>query len=141
LKYHRDGAGATVCVTSWREGDTEHLALKVNGKPDAGTKADVSTQLLLGHLPLLLRPDSQRALVIGLGSGMTCGAVLQHSPIQQVDAVEISPEVVEAARLFSAHNHDALNSPRLRVIVEDAKSFLAITGHAYDVIISEPSNP
>lgn len=140
LVYYRDGAGATVSVHIPPE-HPEALFLKVNGKTDAGTADDMATQLLLGHLPLLLRPASTNALVVGLGSGITAGAVAAHPSVQRVDVVEISPEVVEASRLFAAHNRQVLADPRVRVTVDDAKSFLLLSGTRYDVIISEPSNP
>jgi spermidine synthase len=141
MKMYRDGAGSTVSVHGYRQGTNDHLALKVNGKTDASTANDVSTQLLSGHIPMLLRPQSQRALVIGLGSGMTCGAVMRHPTIQQLDAVEISPEVVEGARLFGPFNDRVLDNPRVRLVIEDAKSFMLMTEQKYDIIISEPSNP
>jgi spermidine synthase len=141
LRFYRDGAGATVTVNAFRSGGAEHLNLKVNGKSDASTAEDMPTQLLLGHLPMLLCPHSERALVIGLGSGMTCSAVARHPSIRRIDAVELSPEVVEAARLFDKFTGGILDDPRVRVVVDDAKSFLEIAAEAYDVIISEPSNP
>jgi spermidine synthase len=141
LKFHRDGAGSTVTVVSRLENGKEHMGLKINGKADASTGVDVATQRLLGHIPMLLRPESQHALVVGLGSGMTCSAVARHPTIQQIDAVEISPDVVEAARLFAEYNDGFWTNPRVRIVVEDAKSFLKITPTKYDVIISEPSNP
>lgn len=141
LKFHRDGSGSTVTVVSRLENGKEHMGLKVNGKADASTGMDLPTQRLLGHIPMLLRPESRRALVVGLGSGMTCSAVARHSSIQQIDAVEISPDVVEAARFFADYNDRFWTNPRVHIIVEDAKSFLKITPTKYDVIISEPSNP
>jgi predicted membrane-bound spermidine synthase len=139
--YYRDGAGSTVSVDRTMAGGKEHLSLRVNGKPEAGTMNDVVTQLLLGHIPMFLRLDAKQALVIGLGSGMTGGAVMRHPQVEHLDVVEISPEVVQAARLFAAHNGGILDNPRARVVVEDARSFLRTTDRKYDVIISEPSNP
>ncbi|MBL9139182.1 MAG: fused MFS/spermidine synthase [Verrucomicrobiales bacterium] len=144
VRFHRDGAGATVAVhgfTNTTSGGTE-FTLRVNGKPDASTRGDLSTQLLLGHIPLLLRTNAQDVMVIGIGSGVTCGAVLEYPEVRRVDAVEISPEVRDAARtLFAPHNRGALDNPRLEVVLDDAKSFLKASGREYDVIISEPSNP
>src|SRR5207249_3644231 len=114
--------------------------LAVDGKVDATSGADMLTQRLLGHLPLLLHPAPRRACVIGLGSGVTVGSVLAH-PVRQVDAVEISPEVVEAARLFGRFNRAALDDPRLRLRVADGRNHLLLTDRRYDVIVSEPSNP
>ncbi len=122
--------------------DASHRYLLVNGKPDASTlPADRVTQKMLGHVgPLLAESPTKRALVIGVGSGLTLGSILTH-PVEQVDAVEIAPGVIDAARVFGDDNGHALDDPRVAVHVDDARSFLAFPGAPYDVIISEPSNP
>lgn len=141
LAYYRDGAGSTVSVLEYPRPAETNYALKVNGKTDASTGADMTTQVLLGHIPLLLKPDSTKALVIGLGSGVTAAAVTLHPPLQRVDVVEISREVVEGARVFRGVNRDVHQHPKVRIIVDDAKSHLLSTTDTYDVIVSEPSNP
>jgi spermidine synthase len=141
LVFHRDGAAATVSVNAFNDGVSEQLVLRVNGKPDASTSGDMATQLLLGHLPLLMHPQSSRVLVVGLGGGITSGAVLQHPSVARVDTVEIAPEVADAARLFAKWNHGALDDPRLKLMIEDARSVLQRPGDPYDVVVSEPSNP
>ncbi len=138
--YHRDGAGASVSVLR-NLLVTNGLYLKVNGKTDASMPNDASTQLLLGHVPMFLRPEATNVLVIGLGSGMTAGAVAAHPTPQRIDVVEILPEVLEAAEWFAPHNRRVLEDPRVRVTVDDAKSFLLMNDRRYGVIISEPSNP
>lgn len=141
LKFATDGASSSVVVLSAHDGQKEVLALKVNGKSEASTGLDVSTQVLIGHIPMLLRPQSRHALVVGLGSGMTASAVARHPSIQRLDVVEISPDVVEAARFFAEHNDRVHENPRVRIVLDDAKSFLRTTTNRYDVLISEPSNP
>jgi predicted membrane-bound spermidine synthase len=143
LDFYRDGAGSTVSVNSFTGASGgRYLTLKINGKADASTLVpDMSTQLMLGHTPMLLRPNSQSALVIGLGSGITCGAIAAHPSIRRLDAAEISPDVAQAARLFASENRRVLNDPRFHLFVEDAKSFLQTTPQTYDLIVSEPSNP
>ena len=143
LRFHRDGAGSTVTVlSSVQQGGQENLILRVNGKTDATSIGDASTQALLAHVPLLTKPNSSDVLVVGLGSGMTVGSALRHPDVKRVDVVEISPEVVEATRRFFApFNHGALEDPRTHLVIEDAKAFLKSTPQRYDVVISEPSNP
>src|SRR5262249_28494870 len=85
--------------------------------------------------------EAERCLIIGLGSGMTCSAVACHPSIRSLDAVEISPEVVAAARLFAAHNAPDLEDPRWWPSVDAAKTYLELPDRTYDIIISEPSNP
>ena len=136
--FHADGPHATATVV---ESDG-YRTLRVNGKPDASTGRDMRTQVLAGHLPALLLPGpARRAMVIGVGSGTSVGAVAMH-PGVSVDAVEIEPQVVRAARdWFKEWNHNALDRPNVRVHVEDAKTFMLLSREPYDLIVSEPSNP
>jgi len=136
LAYYREGAEVTVSVK--RVGGT--LSLAVDGKVDATSGSDMLTQRLLAHLPLLLHPAAQEACVIGLGSGVTAGSALAH-PLRRLEVVEISPEVVEAARLFGRFNRGVLEDPRLVLRVADGRNHLLLSDRRFDVIISEPSNP
>lgn len=134
--FFREDAGATVSVE--RRG--ANLILRVNGKPDASLALeDMLTQRLLGHYPMLFHPDPRRVMIVGLGSGITAGAVLQH-PIEALTVAEISSGVVEASRLFEQANHAYWRDPRLRLRVEDARNVLLVEPGQYDVVISEPSN-
>jgi predicted membrane-bound spermidine synthase/tetratricopeptide (TPR) repeat protein len=137
LLYYKDDRDTTVTVAQGKEGE---LYLKVNGKTDASSRGDLPTQLLLAHVPLLLKPDAKQVLVVGLGSGITAGSALRY-PLQRLDLVEISGGVVEAADFFKEHNYHVLQDARLHLHLEDAKTFLRLSPRLYDVIISEPSNP
>ncbi len=136
LLFYRDGISSTVSVHR----EDERLLLKVNGKTDAGTGGDMPTQLLLGHLPLFFHPAARDILVIGLGSGVTVGAITQH-PVRNIKVVEIEPAVVEAAAFFNKYNRNALADPRVELVIADGRNVLRSTDKKYDVITSEPSNP
>ncbi|MGH9329754.1 MAG: spermidine synthase, partial [Vicinamibacterales bacterium] len=136
LLYYREGAAGTVSVRK----TAASVAMAIDGKVDASNDADMLTQRLLAHLPLVLHPAPREVAIIGLGSGVTAGSALAHG-VARVDVLEISPEVVEASAHFTADNRDALRDPRLRLIVGDGRSHLALGARIYDVIISEPSNP
>jgi spermidine synthase len=137
LLFFKEGLNAVVSVKKTTDGD---LVLEINGKADATAKSDAATQLMLGHLPLLLHQSAEDALIIGLGSGMTLGAVERY-PVKAVDVVEIERAVVEASKYFQDFTGDALNDQRVSLIVADGRNHLALTHKQYDVIISEPSNP
>ena len=94
-----------------------------------------------GHLPMLLHPNARRVLVIGFGTGTTAGTVGADYPDASVDCVELSATVVRAERHFRDSNRDVMNNPRVTVIVEDARNYLACTDKQYDVIISDPPQP
>ena len=134
-----EDANATVLAI----GNDEAALLAVNTKPDASVSldgSDMSTQQFLAHVPALLSERRETALVIGYGSGVTAGSLLQH-PFEHVDVVEISPAVLGAHPVFAPFNHDALADPRVEVFAEDGRNFLRTVPRRYDVITSEPSNP
>jgi spermidine synthase len=136
ILFFKEGLNATISVHQEGRG----LFLRTNGKTDASNNLDMHTQLMSGHIPLFLGPGSKRVLVIGMGSAVTAGAVARH-PVEHIDVVEIEPAVVEAAAFFEKENHNVLQDSRLKVIIADGRNFLLSTPAAYDVIISEPSNP
>ncbi|MGH9385364.1 MAG: fused MFS/spermidine synthase [Vicinamibacterales bacterium] len=136
LLFYQEGASGTVAVR--RLAGTVSLA--IDGKVDASNAGDMLTQRLLAHLPLLLHPNPQRVAILGLGSGVTLGSALTHSPAEAL-VLEISPEVVSASRFFDEENHRALENPRSRLIVGDGRTHLLFGREQYDVIVSEPSNP
>ena len=134
--YYRDGAVATVSVKRL----TGSLSLAIDGKVDASTSGDMLTQKLLAHIPILLHGDPKEICIIGLGSGVTLASALTHA-VDGVDVLEISPEVVEASRLFTAGTSAPIDDPRTHLIVADGRTHLALSTKRYDVIVSEPSNP
>ncbi len=136
LQFYAEGASATIAVKRL----TGTITLTVDGKTDASNRGDMLTQKLAAHLPLLLHDGPRQVAVIGLGSGVTVGAALTH-PVTQVDVVELAPEVVQASWHFAAENRRALDDPRTRLVVGDGRSHLLLARRAYDVIVSEPSNP
>jgi len=136
--FYKEGRVATVMVT---ESSTGVLSLKIDGKTDAGTGGDMGPQLLAGHLPMLVHQNPEEVLLIGLGSGISLGAVEQHAELKSIEAVEIEPVVVEAAEYFFEANNEAMKDPRLEMIVGDGRNYTLMTDKKYDVITAEPSNP
>ena len=135
--YYKEGISTTVSVQRiGRNG----VALRVNGKIDASSLADQSTQIGLAALPMIFHPKPDEVMVIGWGSGMTAGAALKF-PVKKVTAIELEPAVLEATRWFTPFNFQPRKDPRLQIIYNDGRNHLSTTKKNYDVIISEPSNP
>jgi len=141
ILFYEDAADATVTVETTAGQHTNRvLGLRVNGKVDASSEGDMATQHLLAHLPLLARPESTDVFVLGLGSGVTAGAVLGH-PVERLTVAENCEPVLRGAQFFEPWNRRVLHNPRTRVWLEDARTVLKLSPQTYDVIISEPSNP
>ncbi len=138
--FFKEGTTATVGVVRSSTPLGVNNSLYINGKVDASSVGDLPTQVLLAEIPMILHPEPDTVLVVGLGSGVTAGSVLRH-PVASLETVEISPEVIEASKYFEHVNGSPLNDRRSRVFVDDALSFLKLSSSRYDVIISEPTNP
>jgi len=136
--FRRQGFYGQVTVTRTQD----DLYLKHNGKTDASTNTtDSFAQYLLGHLPLLLHPRPERVVNIGLGGGLTLGAIASHPEPREIVQVELDPLVVDATRTwFADANHRALEDPRVRLVIDDGRSFIERGTEKFDVIISEPPN-
>jgi predicted membrane-bound spermidine synthase len=145
ILFAKDGKTATVHLVQY----TDATSLRTNGKSDGSIVldreltrgSDEITMVLTAALPLALNPDTRRAAVIGIGTGLTTHTLLQSLAIERVDTVEIEAAMAEAARGFMPRNSGAFADPRGRLLIDDAKSFFSASGARYDLIISEPSNP
>jgi spermidine synthase len=141
IVFYEDAPDATVSVEHGDGvGAPNDFGLRINGKADASSRGDLCTQLLVGHLPMLARPDARDVFILGLGSGITAGAILAH-PVSQVTVGENCEPVVRAAQFFTPWNRGVLTNPLVRVSVEDARTVLKLSPQLYDVIITQPSNP
>ena len=134
LLYYKEGTSATVAVPASADG-TKRLA--INGAITAhASYDDLRVHRMLAYLPMLLQENPKNALVIGLGMGVTAQSLI-HPAMDEVDCVELCPEVVDAAaQCFREENDDVLENPKLNLIIEDGRSYLAITNKKYDIITS-----
>jgi spermidine synthase len=139
LMFYEDGLSASVTVFEVPGGER---FLRINGKTDASSVTDMMPQLLQGYLPLLLHNASPKsALVIGLGSGVTSGALATSTDLKTIRCVEIEPAVARAQVFFSDVNKNVTRDKRFHLLFTDARQFLSSNKEKFDVITSEPSNP
>ena len=133
--FYREGVGATVHVVAGGQGVR---MMAVDGHAIGGVRFGVDEkERLLAHLPYLIGGPHPRALTIGLGSGITAGAMAFHPGTEILDVVEIVPGVVEGARFFDRANRGILDDPRARIFITDGVAWLRSQREAYDLIVSD----
>ena len=137
LTYFNEDVGGTVTIEQFPSFRT----ISINGVNVAGTHlAFETTQKLQAHLALLLHRDPRRVLQIGFGSGGTAYAITRH-PVAQVDCVEITAAVLKARDQFREVNHGVTDDARVRVRIDDARSYLVACTNRYDAILSDSIHP
>jgi spermidine synthase len=101
-------------------------------------------QEMQAHIGSFMRPAARTALVLGSGYGITAGAFTVNPRIEHIDAVEILPAMVTAADRFQPYNRGFHRNPRVQVVVDDGRHFLARNQNRYDIIsvnITDPHLP
>ncbi|HKC26220.1 MAG TPA: methyltransferase, partial [Thermoanaerobaculia bacterium] len=135
--FFREGRDATIGVTQ-----TPNVrSLVVNGHPDGSDSQDMSTEVMLGVIPLAAHPRPESVLVIGFGTGVTARAAVRVPETKRVDVLEIERAVLDAAPFFAHVNGGVEKDPKVTLVRDDARAFLAAPPRKWDAIISEPSNP
>ena len=137
--YAAEGAASTVGVHIAPNG---YSNFHVSGRVEASNNPnDLRTERLIGHLSGLLHPHPESVLVVGLGAGITAGSLTLYPEVKRIVICEIEPRVVGAANQFSKENYAALSNPKVQIVFDDARHFLATTREKFDIITSDPIHP
>jgi spermidine synthase len=97
---------------------------------------------MLGHFTTLVPADPRSVLVIGMGAGVTAGAVSIDPRVERVTIAEIEPLVPEVvSEYFSEHNFGVAANPRVHIRIDDGRHFLLTTDETFDAITSDPLDP
>ena len=138
--YVDEGRISSVAVSTLPGG---YRYFHVGGKVVASNEPiDMRLQRMLAHLPALVHPDPKSVLIVGFGAGVTAGSFVRYPGIERIVICEIEPRVTDTAGLyFKNENYDVLNDPRVEVIYDDARHFIANTEETFDVITSDPIHP
>ncbi|QAZ39796.1 polyamine aminopropyltransferase [Methylibium sp. Pch-M] len=131
-----------VVVTSGSAG----VRLFLNGNLQFHSRDEYRYHEALVHPAMAAHGAPKRVLVLGGGDGMAVREVLKHPAVEHVTLVELDPAMT---RLFSteplltALNGDALKSPKLTIVNDDAFGWLDRHDALFDVIVvdfPDPSN-
>ncbi|MDD4872932.1 MAG: fused MFS/spermidine synthase, partial [Kiritimatiellae bacterium] len=138
LLLYDEGLSSTASVS---KSEDEGISFCIDGKTEADTTPrGMMLQRMMGHLPMLFHPDPRRVLNIGLGAGVTLGALACY-PAEHVEAVEIEPVVQKVALLWQNFNHCVLSRTNVLITINDGRNHLFATARKYDVITADPFEP
>jgi spermidine synthase len=137
--FYQEGIGSTVKVFRDKRGDK---VLSIDGFPVAGTTPGMrDAQETLGNYPMLLSAvPSPRVNLIGFGAGGASWEALQYD-VSAVDCVELVQGVIDASPWFAEVNHDVVQRPEYRLIMNDGRNYALMTDQRYDVISVDATSP
>jgi predicted membrane-bound spermidine synthase len=140
--FQGESAGGSVVVLEQSTPRGSFRRLYIDGVSNSGdTLTSLRYMRLQALLPLLIhRGEPRAALVVGLGTGITAGALLTDPGLERREVIELLPAVVRAAPLFHG-NLGAAADPRLRIRLGDGRLELLRDPQAWDVLTLEPPPP
>jgi spermidine synthase len=137
--WYEEGADATLAITQSRRGNR---LLDINGSVTAAdTFTDVVVHKMLAHLPAIFHPAPRRALVIGLGLGVTAHSLAAYPELTRLDVIELVEDERKSASFFAHVNGNVLDDPRLRLVIGDGRDYAGTTDERYDVISFNAVHP
>ena len=138
--YVGEGTHASLAVSRETNGV---LSYHNAGKIQASSfPQDMRLQRMLGHFTTLVPDDPSSVLVIGMGAGVTAGAVSIDPRVDKVTIAEIEPLVPEVvSEYFSDHNFAVADNPKVQFRIDDGRHFLLTTDETFDAITSDPLDP
>jgi spermidine synthase len=138
--YLAEGATASIAVTEGVGGAKQfHIAGKVEA---SDMDVDMRLERMLGHVPALFHPQPRSVLIVGVGAGVTAGALSIHPEVERIVICEIERAVpASAQQYFGNENHHVFDDPRVQLVYDDARHFLQTTNERFDIITSDPIHP
>ncbi len=139
LIYYNEGTCGTVSVHAYPLG---YKALSINGVLFAyNTVDDLRSHRMLAYMPYFFNTAPNSVLVLGFGLGVTA-STFDMPRIDSINVVEICPLVIHAsAQYFSLVNDNLIQNEKLRLIIDDGRSWLQRTEEKYDVITCDAIHP
>jgi spermidine synthase len=142
LAYYEESAGGTVAVLDQGDGAQRFRRLYIQGVSNSGDAMTSRRYMRLQALaPLMIHSGTPRsALVIGLGTGITAGALLTWPTLDTRVVAELLPAVVRASSRFDG-NFGISADPRIEIRVADGRRELLARAEHYDLVTLEPPPP
>ncbi len=96
---------------------------------------------MMVHVPMCVKPETKKVLVIGGGDGGTVRELLRYPTVEHIDLVEIDELVVEVCRKYLPQTASCLSDARLSIFYEDGLKFVRHCEAAYDLILVDSTDP
>ena len=119
------------------------VVINYNGHP--GVRARTAegipnhSEVLSGMFSWLWAPSTERAMILGMGTGLTAGTAALL--FEHTDVVEINYGFWKLARDLDEVNQGLTRNPKATLHHNDGRRFLMHTEHTYDVIVNSIPSP
>uniref|UniRef100_A0AAY4BPL5 Spermidine synthase n=1 Tax=Denticeps clupeoides TaxID=299321 RepID=A0AAY4BPL5_9TELE len=115
--------------------------LVLDGVIQCTERDEFSYQEMIANLPLCSHPCPKKVLIIGGGDGGVLREVVKHPLVESVVQCEIDEDVINVSKKYLPGMAKGFFSPKLTLNVGDGFEFMKQNQDAFDVIITDSSDP
>ena len=123
------------------ESESHGMVLVLDGVIQVTERDEFSYQEMIAHIPLYAHPNPKKVLVIGGGDGGVLREVAKHPGVEEIVECEIDEGVINVSKKYLPSLAKGYDDPRVTVKVMDGAKFMEENQSAFDVIITDSSDP
>lgn len=96
---------------------------------------------MIVHVPMAVKPDAKRVLLIGGGDGGAARELCKYPGIERIDVVEIDERVVRVCQEYLPQTACGFDDPRVKLHFDDGLRFVRALENEYDLVIVDSTDP
>lgn len=96
---------------------------------------------MMVHVPMAVRPDIRRVLLIGGGDGGAARELCRYEQIKHIDVAEIDEAVVRVCREWLPQTACGFDDPRVHLHYVDGLRYIRTKTDEYDLVIVDSTDP
>ncbi len=138
--FSRNTRYQRIVLTKWKD----DIRLFLSSHLQFSSRDEYRYHEALVHPGLAAVRAARRVLVLGGGDGLAVREILKYPNVEQITLVDLDPEMTKLFRtnpMLVLLNKNSLNSPKLRVINEDAFPWLDTNRDMFDFVVVDFPDP
>lgn len=136
--YHKKSRYQDILVF---DSETYGKVFVLDGVIQCTERDEYSYQEMMAHIPLYAHPCPRKVLVIGGGDGGVLREIARHPGVAEIVLCELDQDVIDVSKRHLPFMAAGFADPRVTVRVMDGSRFMRENAAAFDVIITDSSDP
>ncbi len=129
-----------IVITRWKD----FYWLYINGQEQFSTFDEEKYHEPLVHPAIKLSHDASHVLILGGGDGLGLREILKHKEVTSITLVDLDPAMTNLAKshpVLLEINQGAMNHEKVKIVNQDAATFMAKDANLYSTIIIDLPDP
>jgi spermidine synthase len=129
-----------IVITQWRQ----YYWLYLNGQVQFSTYDEEKYHEPLVHPAMKLSACPYEILILGGGDGLAVREILKYKDIKQITLIDLDPVMTHLGKthpVLTKINQNALDTPKIKIIHQDAMTFLENHDKQFGVIVVDLPDP